>query len=75
MGRFDIAGVTPGNYVLQASTVDFYLLRQEFTLASGETRSFEVVLTPSNTRITDSVTVSTDPFEVETQQSAAFVHA
>ena len=70
-GMFRIAGVMPGNYVLQASTVDFYLLRQEFTLAAGETRSFEVVLTPSNTRITDSVTVSTDPFEVETQESAA----
>jgi len=70
-GTFHIAGVAAGDYVLQASTVDFYLLRQEFTLAPGETRTFEVVLTPSNTRITDSVTVSTDPFEVETQQSAA----
>src|SRR5262245_32115807 len=69
-GTFHSPGVTAGNYVLQASTVDFYLLRQEFTLAAGETRTFEVVLTPSNTR-TDSVTVSTDPFEVETQESAA----
>jgi hypothetical protein len=70
-GTFHIAGVVPGNYVLQASTVDFYLLRQEFTLGAGEMKTFDVVLTPSNTRITDSVTVSTDPFEVETQESAA----
>ena len=70
-GTFHIPGVAAGDYVLQVSTVDFYLLRQEFTQAPGETRTFEVVLTPSNTRITDSVTVSTDPFEVETQESAA----
>src|SRR5438552_11358476 len=69
-GTFHIPGVGPGNYVLQASTVDFYLLRQEFILAAGETKTFDVVLTPSNTRVTDSVTVSTDPFEVETQESA-----
>ena len=70
-GTFHIAGVAAGDYVLQASTVDFYLLRQEFTLAPGRRKPSTWCSRPSNTRITDSVTVSTDPFEVETQESAA----
>ncbi|HYV63113.1 MAG TPA: carboxypeptidase regulatory-like domain-containing protein, partial [Bryobacteraceae bacterium] len=29
-GSFHIAGVPPGNYVLQTTTVGYYLVRQEF---------------------------------------------
>ena len=43
-GTFSITGVPPGNYVLQTTTVDYYLVRQEFTLAAGESKNFDIVL-------------------------------
>jgi len=70
-GTFHIAGVPAGNYVLQAATVDYYLIRQEFALAAGQTRSFDVVLTSSTGKLTNSVTVSADVFGVETESSAS----
>jgi hypothetical protein len=35
-GTFIITGVPPGSYVLQTTTVGYYLVHQEFTLAAGE---------------------------------------
>jgi len=70
-GTFHIAGVPAGNYVLQAATVDYYLIRQEFALAAGQTKSFDVVLTSSTGKLTNSVTVSADVFGVETESSAS----
>ena len=73
-GTFHIAGVPAGQYVLQVATVGYYVARQQFGVAAGETKSFDVVLTSSTARLTESVDVSTDPFEVATQTSAsAFV--
>src|SRR5438046_2187239 len=43
-GSFRIPAVPPGNYVLQTAAVDFYVVRNEFALAPGETKSFDVVL-------------------------------
>jgi len=43
-GTFRIAGVGPGSYVLQASTVGYYVLTQEFIVSPGETKNLEVVL-------------------------------
>ena len=38
-GRFRITGVPAGSYVLQASSVGYYVLRQEFTVTAGETKN------------------------------------
>src|SRR5678815_3206692 len=43
-GTFEIAGVPPGSYILQTTTVGYYLLRQEFTLAAGESKTFDLSL-------------------------------
>jgi hypothetical protein len=70
-GTFHIVGVPGGTYVLQAATVDYYVVHQEFVLAPGETRSFDVVLTSSTDKLTENVDVSTDAFEVPTQAAAS----
>ena len=62
-----------GSYVLAASAVGYYLVRQDFTLAAGEAKSFEIVLTSSNETRTDSVSVTADIFEVPAEtHSVAF---
>jgi len=61
-GTFSITGVPPGNYALQTTTVDYYLVRQEFTLAAGESKNFEIVLSASNDQRKDTVVVSESPF-------------
>lgn len=72
-GTFHIDAVPAGNYTLQASAVDFYQARQEFTLASGETKEFEVVLTSSNAKRSDSVDVTAGAFEGATETSASAI--
>ena len=69
-GKFRIAGVAPGTYTLQASTVGYYVLRQEFTLAAGETKNLDVVLVASNTGVTNSVDVAADAFEIDQESGA-----
>jgi hypothetical protein len=61
-GTFSITGVPPGNYALQTTTVDYYLVRQEFALAAGESKNFEIVLSASNDQRKDTVVVSESPF-------------
>src|SRR5580704_461650 len=68
-GKFSIAGVPPGNYVLQTTTVDYYLVRQEFTLAAGETKNFDVVLTSSMDQRKDTVVVSAGTFGITPEAS------
>ncbi|MBI4873298.1 MAG: TonB-dependent receptor [Acidobacteria bacterium] len=70
-GTFRIPAVPAGNYELRVSTVGYHLVRQEFALAAGEIKSFDVVLTSSTARRTDSVEVSAGPFEIATQSSAS----
>ena len=46
-GAFRIPNVPAGTYTLRASVVGFRVIEQVFTLAAGEAKTFEVVLTPS----------------------------
>jgi hypothetical protein len=70
-GTFRMTGVPAGHYVLQAAIVGYYTSHQEFSLAPNESKIFEIVLTPSNARITETIDVTTDPFEVGIETSAS----
>jgi hypothetical protein len=70
-GTFVIPAVPAGSYVLVVSTVGYHLVRQEFSLAAGESKSFDVVLTSSMASRRDSIEVSAGPFEVAAQASAS----
>jgi hypothetical protein len=72
-GTFSITGVPPGNYVLQTTTVGYYLVRQEFTLAAGESKNFDVALTSSMEQRKDTVEVSAGAFGVVPETSAAAI--
>jgi len=65
-GKFKLTGVMPGMYVIQASTVGYYVTRQEITVAASDNKNFDIVLTPSNTTVNTSVDVSADAFEINT---------
>lgn len=62
-GRFEVCGVAPGAYALQAITVGYRLAEQSFTVASGEVREFEIALSPDVLRRSDSIQVRAGPFE------------
>src|SRR5579863_8233816 len=68
-GAFQITGVLPGSYVLKISTVGYHLENHPFHLAEGETKEFEVVLTPDTLRQTDKVEARPDPFETSRADS------
>src|ERR1035437_7903107 len=68
-GRFRIPGVAAGDYVLNVSTVGYHLLKKSFHLDAGETKDFEVILSPETFRQTDSVEVQASPFEPARQDS------
>jgi hypothetical protein len=68
-GRFKIMGVPPGDYVLNVSTVGYHLVKKAFHLDAGETKDFEVILSPETFRQTDSVSVQDSPFEPARQDS------
>jgi hypothetical protein len=68
-GRFGLPGVTAGDYVLNVSTVGYHLVKTPFTLAAGEVKDFEVVLTPDTLRQTDTVEVKAGPFDAPSQDS------
>jgi hypothetical protein len=68
-GRFDLAGVAAGDYVLNVSTVGYHLIKKPFTLAPGEVKEFEVVLTPDTLRQTDTLEVKAGPFDAPSQDS------
>ncbi len=61
-GTFSITGVPAGKYVLRTTTVDYYLVRQEFTLSAGETMNFDIALSASNDERKDTVEVSGGAF-------------
>ncbi len=66
-GRFRFTGARPGDYVLRASTVGYRMAKQEFTLAPGEVKEFEIALAPEILRQT--VEVKAGPFETLRQDS------
>lgn len=72
-GAFSITGVPPGSYVLQTTTVGYYLVRQEFTLAAGESKNFDVVLTSSMDQRKDTVEVSGGAFGVAPVAAASAI--
>ena len=44
-GTFQIANVPPGDYALQAASVGYRLANRQFSLAAGESKNLDVVLT------------------------------
>ena len=68
-GRFAIPAVTPGDYTLNVSTVGYHLFKRPFHLDAGETKEFEVVLSPDTFRQTDTVQAQSSPFETARQDS------
>ncbi len=62
-GAFQISGIVPGDYVLKVSTVGYHLENHPFHLNAGETKEFDVVLTPDSLRQTEVVDARIDPFE------------
>jgi hypothetical protein len=72
-GTFTIPGVPPGSYVLQTTTVDYYLVRQEFSLAAGESKNFDIVLTSSTEQRRDTVVVSGGAFGVAPEVAASAI--
>ena len=70
-GTFHLPNVPAGKYVLQAATVGYRLASEELTIASGEFKNFDLVLTSSTAQRTDTVEVSAGPFELAPEQSAS----
>jgi hypothetical protein len=70
-GHFQIAGVPPGDYVLNVSTVGYRLAKKPFHLEAGETKQFDVILSPGSLTQTESVDVKAGPFDVPVQASSA----
>jgi len=66
-GRFAIASVDAGDYVLNVSTVGYRLVTKPFHLDAGETKDFDIVLSPDTFRQTDTVDVSAGPFDAARQ--------
>jgi hypothetical protein len=67
--KFKISGISPGAYVLNVSTVGYRLVKKSIHLDAGETKEFEVILSPETFRQTDSVSVQESPFEPVRQDS------
>jgi hypothetical protein len=62
-GRFSLTGVPPGDYILQISTVGYRPVRKSFSLAGAELQEFEVILSPTTLRHTETVEVAAGPFD------------
>jgi hypothetical protein len=70
-GHFRIGALPPGDYTLNVSTVGYHLAKKAFHLDAGETKEFEVVLTPDTLRQTETVQAQATPFETARQDSPA----
>ncbi|MEP7353172.1 MAG: TonB-dependent receptor [Acidobacteriota bacterium] len=69
-GQYRIAAVVPGKYELQATAVGYRITNQDVTLAVGESKVLDLVLTSSAAARTDTVQVS-EGFEDTPESSAA----
>jgi hypothetical protein len=63
-GRFSIAEVAPGDYVLHVETVGYRLVTERFTLSEGDSRDFEIALSPETFERRDSVQVAADILDI-----------
>jgi hypothetical protein len=70
-GHFAIDAVSAGDYVLNVSTVGYRLAKKPFHLDAGETKQFDVILSPGTLTQTTSVDVNAGPFDVPVQAAAA----
>ena len=68
-GLFQIDGLPPGDYELRVATVGYRLVRRTFSLGTGESKEFEIILSPDTLRRSDSVEVTAGPFEPIRQES------
>lgn len=68
-GHFRIGGMPPGDYEIRISTVGYHLVKKEFHLDAGETKQFDVALSPDTFHQTETVVAKTDPFETSHQDS------
>jgi hypothetical protein len=68
-GHFRLEGVAAADYVLSVSTVGYHVVKQAFHLGAGESREFEVVLSPDNLGRTDTVDVTSGPFDTAREDS------
>jgi hypothetical protein len=63
-GRFSMAGLPAGDYDLRVATVGYRLLKKSLSLAEGEFKELEIILTPDTLRHTDAVEVKAGPFDL-----------
>ena len=68
-GKFRLPGLAPGDYVLNASTVGYHLVRKPFHLDAGGTVDFEIVLSPDTFHQTDTVEGQASPFDAARSDS------
>lgn len=68
-GRFTVSGIPPGEYELRVVTVGYRAIRLPFALGAGESKAFEIVLTPETLRRAEVVEVTAGPFEPLRQDS------
>ncbi len=70
-GHFEIPGIPAGDYQLSVSTIGYRMLKKPFHLDAGETKQFEVILSPGTLTQTDSIDVKAGPFEAPVQAGSA----
>src|SRR5579883_1372084 len=68
-GHFRIGPLPSGDYTLNVSTVGYHLAKKAFHLDPGETKDFDVVLTPDTLQQTETVNAQATPFETARQDS------
>ena len=62
MGRFELAGVAPGEADLYVSTIDYGLLKQRIRVEAGENAELELLLGQGALKHTERITVTSGPF-------------
>ncbi|HEY3826656.1 MAG TPA: TonB-dependent receptor [Bryobacteraceae bacterium] len=72
-GHFHFDVIPPGDYVLRVSTVGYHVVTQRIQFTAGETKEFEIVLSPDNLARTDTVDVTAGPFERASEDSPSSV--
>jgi hypothetical protein len=60
-GHFEITGIAPGDYTLQASTVGYWVLKTDLHVHEGEARELQLLLNADTLRPSDTVLVGAGP--------------